>query len=191
MRATNRTRAGIDYGLGQTNVDHATGIRYGVISQHALADWFYDEWQADYGEPTCPECGDSVADTSGYGDDDYLQYRKHGCADYVCHSCKHTLDGQDVTPDEPIGHSLETDGYKAVDCLHTDVMILASPYYTFGPFCSPCVPGAVSLPDDPATQYDADSGVKAYCFGHDWFEDGKAPYKVYRVVDDSEVASEG
>jgi hypothetical protein len=28
--------AGIDYGMGQTNVNHETGIRYGVISQNSV-----------------------------------------------------------------------------------------------------------------------------------------------------------
>lgn len=28
--------AGIDYGLGQTNIDLATGIRYGVIHENSL-----------------------------------------------------------------------------------------------------------------------------------------------------------
>ena len=27
---------GIDYGLGRSNIDKATGIRYGVISQHSV-----------------------------------------------------------------------------------------------------------------------------------------------------------
>ena len=181
--------AGIDYGLGRTNIDHATGIRYGCISQHSLASWFYDEWESEYGEPTCPECGDSVADTSGHGDDEYDQYRGHGCADYVCHSCKHTLDSGDVFPEEPIGHHLKDGEYTAVDCLDTDVLVLKAPYYTYGPFCSPCVPGAINLDgagrDDYARLHANDT--RAYCFGHDWFEDGKAPYRVFRVEDDSEV----
>lgn len=183
----------IDYGMGRTNIDTKTNIRYGVISQHSLANWFYDEWDAQYGEPHCPKCGDSVADTSGHGDDDYEQYG-HGCADYVCHSCKHTLDSADVFPDEPIGYELNDSEYQAIDCLDSDVMLIASPYYTYAPFCSPCVPGAGNLedglPTGPLTirqAIDTLGLVKAYCFGHDWFHSGKAPYRVFRVEDDSEV----
>lgn len=29
--------------------------------------------------------------------------------------------------------------------------------------------------------------LKAYCLGHEWFESGKAPYRVFRVSDNSEV----
>jgi hypothetical protein len=35
--------AGIDYGLGTTNIDETTGIRYGVISQHSLDPEALDE----------------------------------------------------------------------------------------------------------------------------------------------------
>lgn len=184
--------ANIDYGMGRTNIDTETGIRYGVISQHSLASWFYDEWEAEYGEPTCPECGDSVADTGGHGNDKYDQYI-HGCADYVCHTCKHTLDSSDVFPEEPIGHHLDTGGYKAIDCLDSDVMLIASPFYTYAPFCSPCVPGAgdlnAAIPAITAGHDTADlqpRGAKTYCFNHDWFEDGKAPYRVFRIADDTE-----
>ena len=60
-------------------------------------------------------------------------------------------------------------------------MILKSDYYTHAQFCSPCVPGAGNL-DSPC-----DSGEKAYCLGHDWFEDGIAPYPVYRVSDNARI----
>ena len=44
---------GIDYGMGQTNVDLDTGIRYGVIHQHeVLQAW------ADESDPVYPECED-------------------------------------------------------------------------------------------------------------------------------------
>ena len=106
--------------------------------------------------------------------DEYEQYG-HGCADYVCHTCQHTLDSSDVYPEEPIGYHIDDGQYLAVDCLDSDVMVIKSPFYTFAAFCSPCVPGAGNL-DSPT-----DSGVKTYCFGHDWFEGGKAPYTVYSV----------
>jgi hypothetical protein len=60
-------------------------------------------------------------------------------------------------------------------------MVLRSPYYTRGNFCSPCVPGGVSLESDNP------DGAKAYCLGHDWFENGVAPYTGYMVADDSVV----
>jgi hypothetical protein len=184
--------AGIDYGMGRTNIDHATGIRYGVISMHSMADWFFDEYEPQYGEPTCPKCGGSAADSFKEQDTESEEYEQygHGCADYVCHSCKHTLDSADVFPEEPIGHELNADGYHAVDCLDSDVMLLASPFYTYAPYCSPCVPGAGNL-DGATSGTDGQFGnVKTYCFGHDWFDGGKAPYRVFRVADNSEVLPE-
>lgn len=172
--------SGIDYGLGRTNIDHVTGIRYGAISQHDVIQAWGDSSEPVYGDPACPKCGDSVADTSGHGDNDYDQYGR-GCADYVCHTCKHTLDSADVFPEEPLGWSYSGDGYRLVDCLDSDIMILDSPYYTYAEFCSPCVPGAGNL-----NGYHAD-GAKTYCLGHDWFDDNKAPYPIYRVSDDAIV----
>jgi hypothetical protein len=32
-----------------------------------------------------------------------------------------------------------------------------------------------------------EEGIKAYCFGHDWFDNERAPYKVYRVEDDAVI----
>jgi hypothetical protein len=55
-------------------------------------------------------------------------------------------------------------------------MVLKSPYYTYANYCSPCVPGAGNLDDI------VEGEVKTYCFGHDWFEEEKAPYPVYSVA---------
>jgi hypothetical protein len=75
-------------------------------------------------------------------------------------------------------------------------MLLRSPYYTYAQFCSPCVPGAGNLDaavdiEDTSVLQEGIDGVKTYAFGHDWFEDGKAPYVVYRVDDGSIVEPEG
>lgn len=134
--------AGIDYGMGRTNIDTASGIRYGVISQHSVGSQLYDEQEFDYPK-------DADEDT------------------------------------EPIGWHIEDGEYAMTDCLDSDVMVLKSPYYTFACYCSPCVPGAGNLDSaDP-------QGVKTYCLGHDWFEDGAAPYPVYRVDTNELVPAEG
>ena len=72
-------------------------------------------------------------------------------------------------------------GYQAVCDDIGDIFVMESPFYTYAPLCSPCAPNAVYLADAN------ESGLKGYCFGHDWFEDGVAPYPVYRVSDDSLV----
>jgi hypothetical protein len=176
--------SGIDYGHGRTNIDHATGIRYGVISIHAVTQAWCDSSELVYPDPTCPKCGADVRGVIESDDMDALEQFGRGCADYVCEACQLTIDAADCIGDEATGSKLDDGEYEAVDCLDSDIMVLKSPYYTRGVFCSPCVPGAVSLesPDD--------DGAKAYCFGHDWFEDGAAPYRVYRVSDDSEVLPE-
>ena len=47
--------AGIDYGLGHSNLDPATGIRYGVMSANTpeLTDWFWDSVEPIYSQ-YCP-----------------------------------------------------------------------------------------------------------------------------------------
>ena len=40
--------AGIDYGMGQTNIDFKTGIRYGVISLDSVNPFFLDKFEPIY-----------------------------------------------------------------------------------------------------------------------------------------------
>lgn len=141
---------GIDYGLGKTNIDTQTGIRYGVISQHSVMQ----AW-ADSSEPVYPEHDQSETDAD---------------EDIDC---------------EPIGWVYSDEGYELQDCLDSDIMVLKSPFYTFAQFCSPCVPGAGNL------NHPTEDGVKCYCLGHDWFEEGHAPYPVYQVSDGKQVLQRG
>ncbi len=113
------TSAGIDYGMGTTNVDVKTGIRYGVISQHDVSQ----AW-ADSSEPVYPEIEPEYdEDGNEIEIDDY-------CSDL-----------------EPTGYQYSGDGYELTSCLDSDVFVLTSPFYTFARFCSPCVPGAGNLND--------------------------------------------
>jgi len=181
------TNAGIDYGSGLTNVDRETGIRYGVISQHSVTQAWCDSSEADYGEPTCPKCGCKALDS---GDDaipptEQREHWEYNGNDFACLACEYTFWSDQAYGDEPQGWSYDGDGYQLVDCLDSDIMVLKSDFYTFGNYCSPCVPGAVSLESDNP------DGAKAYCLGHDWFEEGKAPYRVFRVDNDQEVLPEG
>jgi rubredoxin len=179
--------AGIDYGMGRTNIDPVTGCRYGVISQHSLASWFYDDYEPQYGDPTCPKCGETAHDASDYDSpliDEYEQGT--GRIDYACEHCAYLFDSSEAYGDAPQGFMLEDDDYTAVDCLDSDVMILRSPYYTYAPFCSPCVPGAGNLDSIQDERIDS-TCPKTLCFGHEMFEERRAPYRVFRVADDTEV----
>jgi len=174
--------AGIDYGrIDKTNRDPVTGIHYGCISQHSVLQAWADSSEPEYGEQTCPKCGNAVVE---YDSDEHGDYHcSCGCADYACTDCELVWNSCDCFPEEPLGYSYDAEGYHLVDCLDSGIMVLKSPYYTHAQFCSPCVPGAGNL-DSPMLE-----GVKTYCLGHDWFDGGKAPYPVYRVDNNQEVRS--
>lgn len=140
---------GIDYSLGQANVDSENGIRYGVIPVNAVLE----VW-AGMSEPYYP-CGD-------------CEY-KHG-------------DECSIADCEPSSWYIDDKEYQVESTDGIDIFVTKSPYYTLCQFCSPCAPGAGYVLNT------CKDGIKAYCFGHDWFEDGKAPYPVYRVSDDTIVS---
>ena len=144
---------GIDYGLGTTNIDLKTGIRYGVIHQ----DEVLQAW-ADSSEPVY-----------------------HTCEDKECN------DDEDCEYCDPLYFTFEKEGYLTEQTQDDpDIFITKSPFYTYCAYCSPCAPGAGYLMDPK----DKKTGIRSYCFGHDWFESGRAPYDVYRVSDDKLVLPE-
>ena len=159
--------SGIDYGMGQTNIDHKTGIRYGVIPANDVGQSWYNSAEPDYGVPLCPDCTREVVDS----EED---------KDYYCEVCKKTYWSDDCFGDEPVGWYLD-DGEYQVEQTDYDIFVTKSPYYTRASYCSPCAPGACHLRNPN------ENGEKCYCFGHDWFDDEVAPYPVYRVSDDSLV----
>jgi hypothetical protein len=163
--------AGIDYGQGTSaNRDQATGIRNGVISQNDVGQTWWDESEPWYGTPQepceCPECEAKVQHPAEWGDT-------------VECECGHTFECELPDCAEPMGHTYEQDGYAAQCGEDGDIFVCRSLYFTYAQFCSPCVPGACYLAnplDEP------NDNNKAYCFGHDWFEGGVAPYPVYSVA---------
>jgi len=150
---------GIDYGLGETNIDKDTGIRYGVISQHDVGEAWFDESEAWYGYPHCPECWNALENEPS---DNY----ECGCG-YVIQWV-----GEECYPDEPLSYRINNGEYVAECNDSGDIFVFKSPYYTKCDFCSPCAPGASDLTSE--------GDVKAYCFGPDWF-DGEPPHEIYLV----------
>jgi transposase-like protein len=170
-----RIAMSIDYGMGQTNIDHATGIRYGVISQNMVLQSWADSSEFDYGAPTCPKCGEEAIDyQTAYVDETW----EDNGQDYACPDCRYTFDSDEAYSDEPLAYVLDDGKYKAEQDSYGDIFVTLSPYYTRADFCSPCAPGACHL-ENPTSK-----GEKAYCFGPDWFDDTPCPYPVYRVDND-------
>ena len=160
--------AGIDYGMGQSNRDHKTGIHYGVIHSGHVGQAWYDESEDVY-VYHCPHCGNGPL--------------KRGVDAKRCPDCRKSIDpDRDWDDLEPAAWTYDQHGYRAEqggdDC---DIYVTLSPYYTLCSYCSPCAPGAGYL------EGQNENGIKAYCLGHDWFEDGRAPYRVFDVKTGKEV----
>lgn len=155
---------GIDYSLGQSNINHETGIHYGVIPFKEVALVWFGESEACYFY-SCPECGYEFGN-------DYPEKE-------TCPECGIEFDDYTFDCLEPASFYFEDKEYSAEQGAEdVDIFILRSPYFTYSQYCSPCAPGAGYLMN-PLNELDENN--KTYCFGHDWFEDGKAPYPVYSV----------
>ena len=199
--------AGIDYGMGTTNVDMETGIRFGVISQNAVGQAWYDSEELDFGPPCCGKCGNEASsmDDIPFDLDDLdaagkaNRFQRHDLLeipeefqdecfgkqlwsdegrDHACLQCARSFDSDEAYGDEAIGSHYDSEGYKCFGSSDGDIFIEKSPYYTFAQFCSPCAPGAGYLTNH------CPNGPKTYCFGTDWFMDGECPYPVYRIDND-------
>lgn len=186
---------GIDYGLGQTNIDKETGIRFGVISLNSLSEFAIEDFDLDYGEAHCPKCGNEAetipthteSDPTGEGKwvsvvtdipdemEGWEEGKFCGCVEYACRHCQYLFGSEEAFPEEAIGSILDKEEYKASLDEYGDVFLVKSPYFTRAQFCSPCAPGAGHL-DHPC-----DDGPKTYCFGKEWFPNDEAPYDVYSV----------
>lgn len=186
---------GIDYDMGKSNRDPQNmEMHYGVISGNKISSWSLNETlEADYGKATCPKCGNEAKEPeeNSYDEDteqedlDALKpYSKYDCFDYICENCEIYFSSEHAYPEEPIGHTYESEDLIVSLDSDNDVWILKSPYYTLCAYCSPCAPGAGDL----AAQ--REHGIKSYCLPLDWFDaedDTPCPYKIYQVSDDTLV----
>ena len=156
--------AGIDYGHGLSNINFDTGIRYGVIQANHVGEAWYEDSESVY-VYNCPHCGSGPL--------------KKGADARRCPNCHKSIKDGDWDDNEPIGFKYEKEGYKCTqDSDSPDIFVCESPFFTYAAFCSPCAPGACYLETELEEPSDSN---KAYCLGHDWFEEGKAPYTVYSV----------
>jgi hypothetical protein len=170
---------GIDYGMGMSNIDRDADIRYGVIPHHAVGSAWYESAEGFYGSPACPNCGGDAVEYDESKHESYDDYRRTIDRDYACQRCEHYMGSEYAYGDEPQSHFVDDEEITAEQGYDSpDIFITKSIYYTRAQFCSPCAPGACYLKNP------CDDGAKAYCFGPDWFEEGKCPYPVYRVDND-------
>jgi len=143
---------GIDYGRGMVNINHKTGIRYGVISIHSVGEAWFEESIPEYGSDFCPNCAYEFK-TEAKGD-----LRK-------CPVCNHAFLLYDLEK-EPINFYYKSDGYLIAQGYDDiELIVIKSPYYTECMYCSPCFPGAGNI-DSPIA-----GGIKAYCLGREWFNE--------------------
>ena len=159
--------AGINYaGLtSAANMDRSNNTRYGVINQNEVSQAWCDGSEPDY-SLSCYHCGADLSLFPGESWD-------------ICPKCGKEID-TDMLYDglEPRAYVYDSNGYFCESGGDGDIFVIHSPYYTYAQFCSPCAPGACYL-NNPLVEPIEDN--KCYCFGHDWFDDGIAPYDVYDV----------
>jgi hypothetical protein len=86
---------GIDYGMGETNIDKANGIRFGVIGMNSehLTEFAWEGIEPDYGEPHCPKCGNEADDVGAEDAPDF------DTANW-CSECRHHH-GDSTADDNP------------------------------------------------------------------------------------------
>lgn len=150
-----RTYPGIDYSRGQSNVNHSTGIHYGIISAHEVTQSWCDSSEGDYGLPICPNCSHEFTRSK---------------SPVKCPACQFRPDDESqFFREEPLSHYYKKDGYQLHQSFDdTDIFIIKSPFYTYCQFCSPCAPGAGYVMNSVNPE---NGGIKTYCLGHDWFEE--------------------
>lgn len=175
--------SGIDYGMGRTNIDSETGIRYGVLSKHDLAS---HAWDIIYSEATDLDYAEAVENAKSE-----LAHAIKSVLEEYSANFNATELASDIIDD--LDFNLESGGdsrrylYEGESETFSvlsdgDLMVTKSKYYTLCSFCSPCAPGAGYL--------GSDGNVKTYCLGPDWFSDDRPmPYDCFRVSDGSPVTA--
>jgi hypothetical protein len=183
---------GIDYGLGQANIEKETGIRYGVISQNSISPYAFEDIMnngTDVDFENFKEEVKSRLESAIEGVLDELGlYRKRsshnmndpaGMAEEIVDNLE--WDNYEGTGD-CTRYLYEQDGYVIETCSDGDMFITKSPYYSKSQYCSPCAPGAGYL-NNPC-----EDGPKTFCLGLSWFdEDCPCEYPIYRVDNDERV----
>lgn len=172
--------AGIDYGLGKSNVDTQTGIRYGVIACNACNGNAVEDIYSNGTDLDFEEYIDQAKKAFFGAMEDYIGDESHLADLFNDHLRDAIGEGYENTGD-CTRYLYESDGLKLQVASDGDLWVLKSPYFTRAQFCSPCAPGAGYLANP------CDDGPKTYCLGHDWFDYSVAPYPIYSVETGEEI----
>lgn len=174
--------AGIDYGMGQANIDTETGIRYGLISQNLVSDWALEFFWSIGDDLDYQEFRQQVIDEIRSAIERAIQDYTHDASRSVERiDCEEIFDGLEIEYESESNNLELEDEDGKYQLSGGNVWVFRSKYYTHAQFCSPCMPGAGNL-DCPCPD-----GPKTYCVGPDWFDaddqpDGRhCPYPVYLV----------
>ncbi len=163
------------------NYDEATGIHYGAIHQSSLYNCAED-FHLKAVDETFEQHKAEVKGALRSALEDVVHSHR---LDQAVQDAFDSVEQEICDHYEPQNPHLryDEDGYVIESCLDFDLIVIKSPFYTFARPCSPCVPNAGDL-NTPS-----ETGLKTYCLGHDWFDDEKAPYQIWRVADDTEIVS--
>lgn len=147
MKTTNY--AGIDYGLGGTNIDKETGIRFSIIPQNYLNDDALDSIYngRDLGYESAEQ---EIKNKIRGAIEDYFSDWKDtnggkSRLDQAVEDAFDVLDGWAEGLECSGPYRYEKDGYILRTTDYNELWVLKSPYFTYAQFCSPCAPGACHL----------------------------------------------
>ena len=169
--------AGIDYGMGKSNIDTETGIRYGIVSMNSLNEWAWESMEQgddlDY-DAFKKEVISSLSSSIREALEQYsLDYQND--SDAIADDVWDGLEVEYESNGDCRRYALEEDGCSLQTTSSGDLFVFKSPFYTHAQFCSPCVPGAGNL-DCPC-----ENGPKTYCLDKDWYDEERpCPYPVFR-----------
>ena len=151
MSKTTTQYAGIDYGLGQSNIDTTTGIRYGMIAQQSLMGEALDEVFTNGNDLGFENAEAELKDKLKAALSDYFSDHAWGDAGKPTRLAQavddafDALDGwaDNIESNGPMHY--ESDGLTLQTTERGELWVFASPYYTHAQFCSPCVPAPATL----------------------------------------------
>ena len=177
------TSSGIDYGMGQTNIDTDTGIRYGVINSRDLAGFAWDEITSSGTDLYYDEAIDNLkSELSAAIKSVLIDYSCSFDSEKIAESIIDDLDLNIESTGDCTRYQYSKDGLVFNVWSDGDIFVTESPFYALCSFCSPCAPGAGHL----ATE----GSIKTYCLGPDWFDsDHPMPYQCFSVANNSKVTA--